>query len=174
MKTSPDVLHRRELFYWIQFIFDDNSMLIKYLCVALLSLAVSVSVQAAETINSAPKKVESDSQQDTAAVLAALKSQKPLPGNRIRLDVPEIADSAGGFHAKIVSTIPATDWIALFDDKSSEPLATKFIMTTSGDVLLESNVKLLKTARLRAVVRAGGKFYEVSKKVLIAVSGCDD
>jgi len=144
-------------------------MLVKFLCGILLCFAVSISGQAAET-----KKAEPNSQPDTATVLAALKSQKPSPGNRILLDAPEIVDGAVRFHVKIVSTIPATDWIALFDDKSPEPLASRFITTTSGDAILESNVKLPKTAKLRTVVRAGGKFYEVSKKVLVAVSGCDD
>lgn len=149
-------------------------MLTRSLFVMVLCFALSIIAQATETKKSVPQQVETDSQQDLAAIMSALKSQKALAGNRVMLDAPEIVDSGVLFNVRITSTIPATDWIALFDDKSTEPVATKFVTSTSGDVLLESRLKLFKTAKLRTVVRAGGKFYEVSKRVLVGVSGCDD
>lgn len=112
--------------------------------------------------------------QNLADALVALKSQSPGLGHRILLSVPEIADSGAVFRIKITSTIPATDWIALFDSKVADPVASKFYTSTIGDATLLAEIKLNKTTRLRAIVRAGGKFYEVSKEVKTTLMDCHD
>lgn len=135
--------------------------------VAVLAIMCSVQAIAAET-------KPADAAQEKTAVLAALKSSKPEPGNRILLSVPEIADSDAGFSVKVVSTIPATDWIALFDPKQPDPVASRFFTSITGDTAMTAEIKLPKTTRLRAVVRAGGKFYEVSKEVKVTLTDCHD
>lgn len=135
--------------------------------VAVLAIMLAFQADAADT---KPTVAE----QSTAEVLAALKAQKPDSGNRILLSAPEIADSEVVFRVKIVSTIPATDWIALFDPKVADPVSAQFFTTTTGEATFLADIKLQKTARLRAVVRAGGKFYEVSKEVKIALTNCHD
>lgn len=135
--------------------------------VAVLAIMLALQASAADI-------KPTDAEQNTAEVLAALKAQKPDPGNRILLSAPEIADSELVFRVKIVSTIPATDWIALFDPKAAAPASSQFFTTMTGDATLLADIKLQKTTRLRAVVRAGGKFYEVSKEVKIALTDCHD
>lgn len=133
-------------------------------------LTIMMTIHQADAAEVKPMVVE----QNTAEVLAALKSQKPDAGNRILLSVPEIADSDSKFRVKIVSTIPATDWIALFDPKAADPIASQFFTTIAGEATLLADIKLQKTTRLRAVIRAGGKFYEVSKEVKITLIDCHD
>lgn len=107
---------------------------------------------------------------DSQAVLATLGISNPGPGTQILLDVPEIADGGASVRARIMTTLPGTDWIALLIDKNPQPLAAQFTIPSGTEPDIELLVTLPQTSMLRAVVRAGGKYYTVNKEVKVAVT----
>ena len=109
---------------------------------------------------------------DSNAALAALGAQAPGPGKQILLEVPEIADDGAHIRVRVMSAIPGTDWIAVLVDKNPAPLAAQFTLTSGTEPDVETNVKLAQTSSVRAVVRAGGKYFAVAKEVKVTVGGC--
>jgi len=109
---------------------------------------------------------------DSNAVLAALGAQTPGPGQQILLDVPEIADQGASVRIRVMSAIPGTDWIGVLVDKNPAPLAAQFTLSASTEPDIETNVKLSQTSSVRAVVRAGGKYFAVAKEVKVTAGGC--
>lgn len=109
---------------------------------------------------------------DANAVLSALGVTAPGPGKQILLDIPDIVDSGAGIPLKIMSAIPATDWIAVLVDRNPTPLAAQFNLSGSTEPEIEVNIKMAQTSMVRALVRAGGKYYAVTKEVKVAIDGC--
>ena len=98
--------------------------------------------------------------------------QSPEPGLRVRLTTPDIVDGSAVAGARVpvrvASQIPGTDWIAVFVDRGAKPLVTYRDFPPGDDHELTVSVPMTQTASVRAVVRAGGKFYQVSREVKVA------
>lgn len=109
---------------------------------------------------------------DSTAAMAALGAQSPGAGKQILLEAPEIAEEGASVRIRVMSTIPGTDWIGVLVDKNPAPLAAQFTLSGSTEPDIETNVKLAQTSSVRAVVRAGGKYFAVAKEVKVAVGGC--
>lgn len=110
---------------------------------------------------------------DVSGALAALGVQNPGVGKRILLDVPEIVDEKQKISIKVKSAIPNTDWIAVLVDKGAKPFIGQFDLAAKASSI-ETDVKLMQTSSIIAIVRADGKYYRVDKEVKVAVAGgCD-
>jgi sulfur-oxidizing protein SoxY len=103
--------------------------------------------------------------------LAALGVAKPEVGRKVLLEVPDIAMAGHAFSVKVVSRMPGTDWIAVFSERSAHPLIKLEEFVPGVDRMLSTQVKLVQTGRIRAIVRSGGKYYEASREVKIATAG---
>ena len=92
----------------------------------------------------------------------------PLAGNRLLLEAPDIAISGRPVLIKLTSRLPGTDLIALVDERADPALILMEEFSPGLDLSLESSITLKRTSRVRALVRAGGKFYEVSREIKVA------
>lgn len=108
-----------------------------------------------------------------AEVLSILGIPKPEIGNRILLEVPDIAIAGKKVPVKVLSKIPGTDWIAVLVDRNATPLVQVHDFSPGMDRSVTVDVDLAKTSRVRTVVRASGKYYEVAREVKVATVGCD-
>ncbi|GAB3260049.1 thiosulfate oxidation carrier protein SoxY [Chitinimonas naiadis] len=98
----------------------------------------------------------------------ALQAGAAEPGRRILLEVPEIADRGDLVPIRVMSTLPATEQITLLVDKALRPVVAQFNLTTDAEPDVSLTIKLPGTSTVRAVVKAGGKLYVVSKEVKLA------
>ncbi|PZP27290.1 MAG: hypothetical protein DI603_22245 [Roseateles depolymerans] len=100
--------------------------------------------------------------------LAALGVTNPEPGNKVLLEAPDIVVIDRKFPVKVTSRMPGTDWVALFVERGTEPFVKLEEFPAGADRELSAEVRLPLTAKLRAVVRSGGKYYQVSREVKVA------
>ncbi len=101
-------------------------------------------------------------------------ADKPEPGNRVLLEVPDIVDGGRNVPVKVTSRIAGTDWIVVLVDRNLTPYVSDQEFSPGQDRSVELKVDLAQTSRVRVVVRAGGKFYQVAREVKVATEGCDD
>ncbi len=99
--------------------------------------------------------------------------QTPEPGKRVLLEVPDIVDGGAKVPVKVTSKIPGTDWIAVFAERNLTPLVEAKDFSPGADRAVSLTVNLAQTSKIRAVVRAGGKYFQVSREVKVASTDCD-
>jgi len=90
----------------------------------------------------------------------------------ITITAPDIAENGAIVPVAITSRIPDTQSISIIAEKNPFPLAASFDISAGGEGYVSTRVKMGQTSNVRAVIKAGGKFYTAVKEVKVTVGGC--
>lgn len=104
--------------------------------------------------------------------LKALGAGAPADSKDIVLKAPDIAENGAVVPIEVTSNIPNTENIAVFADKNPVPLITSMDLPAGTEPYVSVRIKLGETSTVRAVVKAGGKYYATAKDVKVTVGGC--
>lgn len=137
-------------------------------CSALVALAVMVPLR---TLAAAWNKAAFESQNMEGA-LHGLGTAPVSPSRDIVLTAPDMAENGAIVQIEVESRIPGTEAIAVLAEKNPTPLIANFVFSNGAEPYIILRIKLAETGDLKAVVKAGGKYYSVSKKVEVALGGC--
>lgn len=94
------------------------------------------------------------------------------PSEDIVIRAPEIAENGAQVPVEIVSNIPGTDQILIFSDKNVQPYVGLFEFRNGAEAFISTRIKMGDTSKLRAVVRANGKYYVKVREVKVTIGGC--
>lgn len=106
-----------------------------------------------------------------ADALAAIGASGAMASSGIVVKAPDIAENGAVVPVEIVTTLPKVESIAILGEKNINPLIATYHLT-DFDGFLSTRMKMAQSARVRAVVRSGGKFYTAAKEVKVTVGGC--
>lgn len=104
--------------------------------------------------------------------LSAIGAGAPSASAQVELKAPEIAENGAIVPVEVASRIPGTQSIYLFADKNQYPLAASFDFLDGAEPFVSTRIKMNESARLTAVVKAGGKFYSATREVKVTIGGC--
>ena len=90
----------------------------------------------------------------------------------IVITAPDIAENGAVVPIAVSSKIPNTESISILAEKNPFPLAASFAISGSMDPYVSTRIKLGQTSDIRAVIKAGGKYYTAIKEVKVTVGGC--
>lgn len=107
---------------------------------------------------------------DTAT--QALDVTQTDPSRDIVLTAPDMAENGAIVQIEVESRIPGTEAIAILVEKNPTPLIANFLFYNGTDPYVVTRIKMAETSELKAVVKAGGKYYSVVRKVEVALGGC--
>lgn len=107
----------------------------------------------------------------TADALAAISAAGATESSEVRVLAPDIAENGAVVPVEVFTTLPNVESIAILGEKNANPLIAHYTLT-DFDGSLTTRMKMGQTARVRAVVKAGGKFYTAAKEVKVTVGGC--
>jgi len=100
--------------------------------------------------------------------------------DKIKVELPQIAEDGGGVAIGIDSTLPVSGAAALsniyiISDKNRRPMLAKFGFTPdSGRASLATSVRLATSTDVRVIAEmSDGSLYLVTKHVRVTISGCD-
>jgi len=94
------------------------------------------------------------------------------PSRDIVLTAPDMAENGAIVQIEVESRIPDTEAISILVEKNPTPLIANFVFSNGALPLLITRIKMAETSELKAIVKAGGKYYSVSRKVEVALGGC--
>ena len=94
------------------------------------------------------------------------------PSRDIVLEAPDFAENGAIVQVVVESHIPGTEAIAILAEKNPTSLIANFTFANGSEPYVVLRIKLAETGDLKAIVKAGGKYYSVSRKVEVAVGGC--
>jgi len=104
--------------------------------------------------------------------LRAVGAGAPTNSALVELKAPEIAENGAIVPVEVTSRIPGTQSIYLFAEKNQYPFAAGFDFLNGAEPFVSTRIKMNESARLTAVVKAGGKFYSATREVKVTIGGC--
>jgi sulfur-oxidizing protein SoxY len=104
--------------------------------------------------------------------LDALGVTAPESSEAIHLTVPEIAENGAVVPVTVASSLANTEQIYILVDKNPNALAASFSFPEGTESFVTTRVKMKETSSVFALVKAGGKFYSVSREVKVTAGGC--
>jgi sulfur-oxidizing protein SoxY len=107
----------------------------------------------------------------TADALAAIGASGAAASNDVQVKAPDIAENGAVVPVEVVTKLADVESIAILGEKNANPLIAIYNLT-DFDGALSTRMKMGQTANVRAVVKAGGKFYTAAKEVKVTVGGC--
>lgn len=91
--------------------------------------------------------------------------------DQIELKAPEIAENGAIVPVEIVSRIPDTQTVYIIADKNPQSLVAVF-QFAGAEPFVSTRIKMGESSKVRAIVKAGGKFYVASRDVKVTIGGC--
>ncbi len=108
----------------------------------------------------------------SADAIKNLGAAELIESKDITITAPDIAENGAIVPVAVTSKIPNTQSISIIAEKNPFPLAASFDISAGGEAYVSTRVKMGQTSDVRAIVKAGGKFYTAVKEVKITVGGC--
>ena len=107
-----------------------------------------------------------------AEVLKSLGASGASESKDIVITAPDIAENGAVVPVEVTSRIPGTQAIAIIAEKNPFPLAAAVDLANGSEPYTYVRIKMGETSNVRAVVKAGGRYYTAFKEVKVTVGGC--
>ena len=109
---------------------------------------------------------------DTPAALKGLGANSTAESKDLMLTVPDIAENGAVVPVDVISNIPNTTSIAILVDKNPTALSAQFSFANGAMPEVSARIKMGQTSLVKAVAKAGDKFYIAQKECKVTVGGC--
>ena len=109
---------------------------------------------------------------DTPAALKGLGAGAPAESKDLILKVPDIAENGAVVPVDVTSNIPNTSSIAILVDKNPTALSAMFTFANGALPDVSARIKMGQTSLVRAVAKAGDKYFVAQKECKVTVGGC--
>jgi len=103
--------------------------------------------------------------------LAAIGASSATTSLDVVVKTPDTAENGAVVPVEVVTTLPDVESIAILAEKNPTPLIAQYTLS-DFDGMLTTRIKMRETAKVRAIVKAGGKFYTAAREVRITIGGC--
>ncbi len=103
---------------------------------------------------------------------AALGAKALADGAGVVFEVPDVAENGAIVPVTVSCTVPRTESISILVDENAYPLVATFILPEGTAPWLTTRIKLARTTKVAALVKADGRFLVVTKHVQVTAGGC--
>lgn len=107
-----------------------------------------------------------------ADALKSIGATSVADSDQIQLKAPEIAENGAIVPVEITSRIPGTQTIYIVADKNPQPLVAIFDVASPMEPFISTRIKMGESSKVRALVKADGKFYVTTQEVKVTIGGC--
>jgi len=149
-----------------------RSFLRKSMASSLVAVSVASGLLTPSHVLAAWPKAAFDSTKVDDAMKMLLGSEKFEETNQIKLRTPDIAENGSVVPVTVKTKITGVETISVFALENARPLAISAEMSATARPVLATRIKLGKTSKVVAVVRANGKLYGTTKTVKVTLGGC--
>jgi len=104
-------------------------------------------------------------------VLEALNAT-PLPGEDLRLVVPERVENGGVVPVEITSRYRGPQDIFIISEANPFPLVARFSIPAGTEPFIATRIKVAQSCNIFAVVKTADAFYAVSQPTQVSIGGC--
>lgn len=103
---------------------------------------------------------------------ALVGTDAPEQSAEVNLKAPDIAENGAVVPITVSSAMADVESMSIFIEENPSPLAAEFMIPAGTEANVSTRVRMGKTSKVTAVVKAGGKAYSASKEVKVTIGGC--
>ena len=137
-----------------------------------LSLAAAAALTGGRAAWAANRNEAAFQAKAVADTLKSLGTGNLVESKDIVITAPDIAENGAVVPVAVTSKIPNTESIAIIAEKNPFPLAASFDIAPGTEAYVSTRLKVGQTTDMRAIVKAGGKYFTAAKEVKVTVGGC--
>ncbi len=104
--------------------------------------------------------------------MKALFGEPYVKSDKIKLDVPEIAENGAVVPVTVTSSLPKASSINILVPNNPFTVAASYHLPPGTAAAISSRLKMAKTSYVIAVVESEGKIYGAAKQVKVTLGGC--
>lgn len=149
-----------------------RSFLRKSMASSLVAVSVASGLLTPSHVLAAWPKAAFDSKSVKDAMMGLLGTEAFEETNQIKLRTPDIAENGSVVPVTVKTKITGVESISIFALENSRPLAISADMSAKARPVLATRIKLGKTSKVVAVVRANGKLFGATKTIKVTLGGC--
>ena len=90
----------------------------------------------------------------------------------IKIKAPDIAENGAVVPVSVTAKQSGIESISILASSNPSPLTASFNLGANTEGYVSTRIKVRKTSKVIAVVKAGGKLYTASKDVKVTIGGC--
>ncbi|MGB0204841.1 MAG: thiosulfate oxidation carrier protein SoxY [Neptuniibacter sp.] len=110
--------------------------------------------------------------QDQATAMNELLGGTPEESAEVTLKAPDIAENGAVVPVTVRSTLANVESMSIFVENNPTPLVVEFMVPAGTEADVATRLRMGKTSKVTAVVKADGKLYSASKEVKVTIGGC--
>jgi len=149
-----------------------RSFLRKSMAGSLVAVSVASGLLTPSHVLAAWPKAAFDSKSVKDAMMGLLGTEAFEETNQIQLRTPDIAENGSVVPVTVKTKITGVESISIFALENARPLAISADMSANARPVLATRIKLGKTSKVVAVVRANGKLFGATKTIKVTLGGC--
>ncbi|WP_028470712.1 thiosulfate oxidation carrier protein SoxY [Neptunomonas japonica] len=113
-----------------------------------------------------------EAKEQTAAMNALFGSDGVEESAEVNLKAPDIAENGAVVPVTVTSSMSGVESMSIFIEGNPSPLAAEFMIPAGTKADVSTRVRMGKTTKVTAVVKANGKLYSAAKEVKVTIGGC--
>lgn len=110
--------------------------------------------------------------EDQATAMNELLGGAPEESAEVTLKAPDIAENGAVVPVSVRSTLANVESMSIFVENNPTPLVVEFMVPEGTAADISTRLRMGKTSKVTAVVKADGKLYSASKEVKVTIGGC--
>jgi sulfur-oxidizing protein SoxY len=142
------------------------------LATGAIGLAVSAGLITPRMVLAAWPKAAFEAKSVDGAVDSLFGSSTLTASDKIKIKAPDIAENGAVVPISIEASIEGVDSISLIAENNATPLTSSFVLGKGTQPYIATRIKMGKTGKVIAVVKAGDKLYSTGKEVKVTIGGC--
>jgi sulfur-oxidizing protein SoxY len=115
---------------------------------------------------------EAFKQKSDAEAIKLLYGKTAEASDKIKLDVPEIAENGAVVPVSVTTTLADVSSISFLVSDNPNVLIASYKIPAGTVPTVANRIKMAKTSKVTVLVEAGGKLYSADKEVKVTVGGC--
>ncbi|MGH1432405.1 MAG: thiosulfate oxidation carrier protein SoxY [Neptuniibacter sp.] len=109
---------------------------------------------------------------DQATAMNELLGGTPEESAEVTMKAPDIAENGAVVPVTVRSTMANVESMSIFVENNPTPLVVEFMIPAGTAADVSTRLRMGKTSKVTAVVKADGKLYSASKEVKVTIGGC--
>lgn len=107
-----------------------------------------------------------------ADALGALYGKSYEPSDKVKLDVPEIAENGAVVPVSVTTSLPNVTSLSIMVPENPFTLAASYRFAEGTLPAVSCRLKMAKTSAVVAIIESDGKLFGTSKPVKVTLGGC--
>jgi sulfur-oxidizing protein SoxY len=137
-----------------------------------VAVAVGAGLLTPQSVLAAWPKAAFDAKGVDATMTSLFGGTNSAASADIKIKAPDIAENGAVVPVSITAGHSGIESISILAAANASPLCASFDMGSSAEGYVSTRIKMGKTSKVIAVVKAGGKVYSASKDVKVTIGGC--